>query len=592
MSGVARLDAAAPEPPAATPPAVSRPSAPPAGGIGPTAHRRLERQLLWMIGIRLIVITSVLLPAFLLDLSASQGGLAFPAVLSIAGLTYLASLLYLIAWVRAKRWLVAQAYTQFAGDLLVITLLMREAGGGSSPFSILYLVVISVAATLLRRRAGVLVATLAFVLYGLLLLGTQLGWETVAGARAEGPGSSRFFYLLVVHLLGFYGVALMSSFLARDVAQLQRYLDAASEDLAELEAFHRDVVESMNSGLMTTDRDGIVTRVNRVGLALLGAASTDPVGRPVFETGLVSESQWRTVTQRASDQRVRYETALDAGAETRWIGYSIGDLRDAHQQQLGFTVIFQDLTDWRRLREQVRIKERMAALGEMAASLAHEIGNPLAAISGSVQMLRRNAPPGTAQSKLLDITLKESRRLDRTIKDFLAFAKPGQHRVESFEITVLLQEHFELLRNSEEVGPQHRLSLRLDPPMATIDGDPDGISQVFWNLAQNALRAMPDGGSLRVEGIATDRGYTIRVSDSGRGMTDEERAKLFQPFQSFFHGSGIGMAIVYRIVEEHGGRIEVESAPGKGSTLSVLLPASPSGVESRTDAQMEQMVLP
>ena len=554
--------------------------------------RGLERQLLWMIGIRLIVITSVLLPAFLLDLTTSQGGLAFPSVLRIAGFTYSASLLYLIVWLKSPANPAVQAYLQFSGDLLLITLLVREAGGAISPFSILYLVVISVAATLLRRRAGVLIATLATLLYGLLLAASQLGWEAIAGGDTESPGLGRFSYLLIVHVVGFYGVALMTSFLARDVARLQRHLDEASDDLAELEAFHRDVVESMNSGLMTTDRDGLITRVNRVGLSLLGVQLGELIGRRVSETGLLSESAWRANTGSGSSERIRYETALQSGGETRWIGYSIGDLRDPAGEQLGYTVIYQDLTDWRRLREQVRLQDRFAAIGEMAASLAHEIGNPLAAISGSVQMLERSVPAGTPQSKLLAITLKESRRLDRTIKDFLAFARPRQHTPSRFEITALLQEHFELLLNSEEVKPHHDLDLRLDPPSVSIDGDPDGISQVFWNLAQNALRAMPEGGALLVEGRCSEDGYTIRFCDTGKGMSEEEQANLFQPFKSFFDGSGIGMAIVYRVIEEHGGRIAVSSAPGRGTTIEVGLPRGPEDVDRRPRSGAEQMVLP
>jgi signal transduction histidine kinase len=207
-------------------------------------------------------------------------------------------------------------------------------------------------------------------------------------------------------------------------------------------------------------------------------------------------------------------------------------------------------------------------------------------------MLERNAPPGSAQSKLLAITLKESRRLDRTIKDFLAFARPRQHAPSRFEVTALLHEHFQLLRNSEEVKAHHRLELRLEPPSLSIEGDPDGISQVFWNLAQNALRAMPQGGSLTVEGLASESGYTIRFCDTGRGMTEEEQANLFQPFKSFFDGSGIGMAIVHRVIEEHGGSIAVTSAPGQGTSIDVSLPLEVTGLEARRRPKVEQMVLP
>lgn len=221
------------------------------------------------------------------------------------------------------------------------------------------------------------------------------------------------------------------------------------------------------------------------------------------------------------------------------------------------------------------MKDRMAAVGELAAGLAHEVGNPLAAISGSVQLLSSALPADDKQRRLLDIILKESQRLDRTIKGFLRFARPKERAVTRFDVAALLAENMALLRHSEEATGRHRFELVLDPPSAALVADPDQVSQIFWNLARNALRAMPDGGTLTLAGRAEGELYRIEVRDTGRGMTEEQRTKLFQPFQSFFDGgTGIGMAIVYRIVQEHAGRLAIESRPGQGTTIVVELPVA------------------
>jgi two-component system sensor histidine kinase PilS (NtrC family) len=187
-----------------------------------------------------------------------------------------------------------------------------------------------------------------------------------------------------------------------------------------------------------------------------------------------------------------------------------------------------------------------------------------------------NATP--SQRKLIDILLKESQRLDRTIKGFLRFARPREGSLQPFDIARLLAENCELLRNSAEVSERHRIVVKLDPPSASVIADPDQVSQIFWNLARNSLRAMPGGGTLTIVGKLTDEHYRMQVIDTGRGMTEEQRANLFHPFQSFFDGgTGIGMAIVYRIVQEHGGRLDVDSRPGGGTTITVELPAIQSG---------------
>jgi two-component system sensor histidine kinase PilS (NtrC family) len=227
----------------------------------------------------------------------------------------------------------------------------------------------------------------------------------------------------------------------------------------------------------------------------------------------------------------------------------------------------------------------MAAAGELAAGIAHEVGNPLAAISGSVQLLSSALPATDSQRKLLDIILKESHRLDRTIKGFLRFARPKERSNIRFDVARLLAENLELLRNSEEATGRHTFEAEFDPPSAILLGDSDQISQIFWNLARNALRAMPDGGTLRLSGRLAADTYRIGFHDTGRGMSEEQRARLFQPFQSMFDGgTGIGMAIVYRIVQEHGGRVGVESRPGQGTHITIELPLEPVPAVAATGA--------
>ncbi|HYN20811.1 MAG TPA: ATP-binding protein, partial [Thermoanaerobaculia bacterium] len=292
------------------------------------------------------------------------------------------------------------------------------------------------------------------------------------------------------------------------------------------------------------------------------------------DSGLFSSERWRELTAASESHGVlRAETELERNGDKQFVGFSLSQLNDADGRHRGYIVIFQDLTRWRQLEGELRIKDRMAAVGELAAGLAHEIGNPLAAISGSVQMLSSSPNATPSQRKLIDILLKEGQRLDRPIKGFLRFARPRERSIAPFDVARLLAENCELLQNSPEVLDGHLIEVRLDPPSASLIADPDQVSQIFWNLARNALRAMPNGGLLTVVGRLEDNCYNLQVIDTGRGMSDEQIANLFHPFQSFFDGgTGIGMAIVYRIVQEHGGRLHVASRPGSGTTITVELP--------------------
>lgn len=552
----------------------------------------LVHQLRWLIGIRLVVITSVVLPYFLVQLADRARSPSYDFLYLLGGLTYLATLIYIgLLQLLGQRAVELQAYIQFIGDLLIVTGLVYYFGGVASPFSILYLVVISVAAALLRRRAGIAVATIAWGFYAATILAFHLGWLHPPGPH-EHTSVWRMALNLGIHLFGFYAGALLTSYLAQSATRAERELEEKREDLADLQTVHRDVIESITSGLITTDLEGIVVGVNRAGCEILGLLAEDLLGHHIEVSGLVSRAHWDrdTAISREHDAgggerdpappdpsrvQVRDEVEVRRDGTVQHLGFALSRLTDGEGVHTGFIVIFQDLTEHRRLEEELRIKDRMAAVGELAAGIAHEIGNPLAALSGSVQMLSADLQGNSAHRKLLDIILKESHRLDRTVKGFLQFARPKERSTVRFDVARLLAESVELLRNSEELSPRHRVELDLDPPSATLVADPDQVTQIFWNLARNALRAMPEGGVLRVEGKLDGRVYRVRFHDTGRGMSSEARAKLFQPFQGFFdRGTGIGMAIVYRIVHEHGGRLAVDSRPGQGTTITIELPAA------------------
>jgi len=566
---------------------------------------RLERQLRWLIGIRLAVITTLVIAAFLhsLTISSVEGtkelvpgtdpiSMAIsddvtvievpeaevPAsnVLSwLAFAAYLASLLYIFLFRPMSQHLAAHAYLQFGGDLLLITALVYAFGGVANPFGVLYLIVIATAAVFLRRRAGIVTATAAWILYATIALALHFGWAPRIDQVPINVTTARLAYSLAVNLLGFYGVAILTSRLSAQITETEEELRAEQKNLAELREIHHDVIRSIPSGLISTDLNGIVTSINRAGAEILHVSEDLLLGAHVVETKLFTAMEWSLYVQESttSDTQRRESQRVREG-DRRTIGFSVNKLSKADGVPVGYIVIFQDLSDWRQLQEELQMRDRMSVVGELAAGLAHEIGNPLAAIYGSCQMLSSTYKEDEERSGLVNILVKESQRLDRTIKGFLQFARPTERASVRFDIGRLLHENVELLRNSPEVNDHHTLEIEVDGADSHLIADPDQISQIFWNLARNALRAMPEGGTLKISGTLTGLVYRVSFRDTGVGMTEERRAKLFHPFQSFFDGgTGIGMAIVYRIVEEHGGKLSVESEVDQGTTIYVDLPA-------------------
>ena len=531
-------------------------------------------RLLWLIGIRMLVVASVTVPYLLYNPDrVGDSTLQF-----FIALTSILSLLYIILLKPLARFPEIQAYVQFSGDLIFITLLIYRLDATS--FSILYIFIISVAAVFLRRTGVLIVAGAAYLLYvSAVLKWIQLlyDWDAPLPPLPPDPEpAAQLVYNLVVHLVGFYGVAILTSYLARDAARSEERLRRKQLDLSYLQGLYGDVIQSMSSGLVITDLDGTILDLNRAGEEILRRSEAEIAGSHFERTGILTRDQWEQYIVESEGATIRSEgECLRGDGTVSHLGFTLTHLTDPGGARQGYILLFQDLSDWKALQEQLQTQDRMAAIGQMAAGLAHEVGNPLAAISGSVQMLADGLRGDFSRSKLVEIILKESQRLDRTVKAFLQFAKPTERNLARFDIAAMLAEGIELLRNSGDVRPQHSIEAEIQPPSVMIFADFDQVRQIFWNLVRNALQAMPAGGRLTIVGRIESGYYRMQFRDTGIGMTEEERARLFHPFKSFFDGgTGLGMAIVYRIVEEHGGKIRVDSEPHRGSRITVDLPFS------------------
>ncbi len=535
-----------------------------------------------LIAVRVVVVTTLLLAALIIQYTVAEV-LPIDYLYATAAVTYVLTLIYIGAGQLFRSRIINLAI-QLAGDLLVETMLVYFTGALDSPFSFLYLVSIITASTMLYRRGGLFAASGAVILYGVLgdliynnvIPLPQQSWIVPTTWTA-----SRLYLNIGTNFAGFYATALLTAYISEKLQKTSEELDEKGRIVAALRALNQNVVESIPSGLITLSTEGVASFVNPAGCQILRTESRSVIGHHVSELGFFRPEEWEDARRTlASESVVRIEkNNFRVGDEDRSLGYAVTPLRTLEGTESGYTLIFQDLTEMKQLEAELRLKDRMAAVGELSAGIAHEIRNPLAAIAGSVQVLQKSNSLSPQEQRLMSIILKESERLNKSIADFLRFVRPQDRRPTAFDIAASLSETLDLLANSPELRADHRIERQISPPAFTIVGDADQIRQVFWNLARNAFQAMPHGGMLRVSTEVLADVYRICFTDSGRGMSELDLRRLFQPFRTNFpSGTGLGMAISYRIVQAHGGDIDVASRSGMGTTITVSLPQRPSAV--------------
>jgi two-component system sensor histidine kinase PilS (NtrC family) len=521
--------------------------------------------LVWLVRVRIFILT-LLLAIELAVAQFSPAPLPWRLFLTTILFWYSLSLFYvlLLSFWQEHR---LQATLQILTDVVLVSLVVHETGGWDSSLNFLYPLVIIVASVLLPRVWAGLVAALAFILYGTVLELNYYG--VIRPYCTTHPGLKALQAIIFVNLFAFLAVAYLAGLLTAKLRQVGVQLKDASGALESLQALHENIIHSISSGLITTGLDGRITLVNSAAQKLLERTPAQLIGTAVshlFLDPLPSATSQQT--QAHGEVRFDPPTKFRKTLRVRVTALTVPERGD-----LGHVYVFDDLTEIRRLEREVRMQDRLAAVGRLAAAIAHEIRNPLTSIAGSVSMLSGLPEMNEDHRRLLDIVTRESQRLNSIITDFLAYSRPKQYHFDTVDLIQLVEDTLTLMDHrmvAEKTGITIHRKFPVQQALVIADGDK--LKQVFWNLCENAVRAMKNGGTLTAALEPFQDDWQISFTDTGSGMTPQQIEKIFEPFQSNFEGgTGLGLAIVYQIVQAHEGKVWARSKPGQGTTFVLRL---------------------
>jgi len=477
------------------------------------------------------------------------------------------------------------AYFQVTVDVLLVTIAIFITGGSDSYFSILYFICVIGSSMILGGRGGFFTAFLSSVLFALMMsmdLYRVLPQQfKVFYYTIETPAWSFVMTTIATHAIGLFTVAYLTGRYVEKAVRMEKRLEEREMDLGRLETLNKTVVENIPAGIMTIDKEGRITSFNRAATFITGYELSEVYLHSVYDIFplLLTARPWPVTEVARPEKIVKTKDGRDI-----CLGFTVSFGAEGEATNI---IIFQDLTELKSMEEQLRRDDRLKALGELSASIAHEVRNPLAAISGSIQMLSQDMEFSGDKKQLMGIVLKETDRLNRLITDFLLFAKPASTSEKAFiDIAVVISETVDVFSNS----PQAR-GLKIDAELGKglfVEADVHQLSQVFWNLFINAAIAMDGVGSLTISAnhktgsvygqlksgtLDGDETVEITVVDTGVGIAKAELGKIFDPFFSTRDGgTGMGLALVHRMIEEHGGTIDVISNIGEGTSFIISMP--------------------
>jgi len=546
---------------------------------------------------RVIVITFLWVALVIVELSGGPTSARQPLTYIIL-ITYLLTILYafVLRWQPNLEWLYL---LQVCTDLVLETAIVHSTGGLDSGFVFLYILSIIAAGIALPGRSIFAVAAGASVLYSAL---AYLDFNGIVHPLPfpftfeshHTPSGSYVLYSMLLTMTAFWVVALLSRYLAELLRHTGQVLKEQTADLIGLQAFHENVVNSMNSGMLITDMSGRVISSNHAAERILLFTPGTQQGwcaQEIFSFLNIDEIA-RKVEALAQELN-RAEGSLERHDGTKIIlGISYSPLRDETGTLHGLIFNFQDITAIRALEVEIKRGEQLAAVGRLSAAIAHEIRNPLASISGSIQLLSSGLTLDAANQRLMDIVACEIERLNAIITEFLAYARPRPLQHTDVDVHKLISGTLDLLDNGLPEGNTLTIHTEFAPAIPPIMVDPQGLRQVVWNLCLNAMEAMDHQGTLTIrtklhppfnppyrpshELLSATQELLIEVTDTGPGMLPEVKEKILEPFYSTKNGgTGLGLATVERIIYNHKGKIEIESLMGHGTTVRIHLPFLP-----------------
>lgn len=541
-----------------------------------------ERSLKYFIYARIVVSFLFLASTLLLEYQSPtiEENIIRPGIVRLMLFSFIFSILSL-AFIRLHRHRDFIAHLQIIWDLLFVSLLLLFTGGVLSPYSFLYLLSIMNAGLLLGRRQALYTASLCGILYGAMIDFQYFGHLSILGlksADALQSGASHLFYTIFVNIMGFGLAAFITGYLAERARKSEAELLEKTINFDELSQLNSMIVSNIETGLLTTNPAGLIRVFNPYAERVTGKSQEEIYNTPITSLFDYFDGYLDELTSQTAGE---FEY-LSKDSDILILGFRAAPFNDSSGGMAGFIISFWDLSGIRRMESDLKKSDRLAALGELSARMAHEIRNPLAAMCGSVQLLAANLSVDEGDRRLLAIVMREADRLNLLITEFLAYARPPSPVKQRIELGSFLDDIVLFL--SRDLRFANISTSNTVPKFISLYADPNLLRQVIINILQNAADAMKVGGKIEIESCYLLSGSDafnktpvtrISITDSGTGISDEAAQHLFEPFWTTKgEGSGLGLAITYRIIEAHGGTISVETPEGGGCRIIITLPVA------------------